>query len=62
VVGRTAIEGGIHLIEMAAQLLNRGATRVENPDGLGGRDLDRAYNWASHVKPFQSFLMAFGGP
>ncbi|OXV05322.1 hypothetical protein Egran_06910, partial [Elaphomyces granulatus] len=33
---------------MAAQLPNRDVTRLEDPDGMGDRDLDRGHDWESH--------------
>ncbi|KAJ9297950.1 hypothetical protein DTO271G3_4171 [Paecilomyces variotii] len=36
--------------ELAGRLpARKAATRVEDADNLGGRDLDRAYNWSPHI-------------
>ena len=35
-------------MDMAAQLPNRDGTRLEDPDDMGDRDLDRAHDWESH--------------
>ena len=35
-------------MDMAAQLPTRDGTRLEDPDGMGDRDLDRGHDWESH--------------
>jgi hypothetical protein len=34
---------------LAAELPNRHADRIEDPNRLGHRDMDRAFDWSSHV-------------
>ena len=46
-------------MDLAGELPEHGATRLEDPDDLGGRDLDRQYDWTRHIGHYGDLTESF---